>query len=444
MRRIGRLPGDKALEIARQLCAGLAAAHDAGVLHRDLKPANVMLDGRGRVRITDFGLAVAAERARDDEVLAGTPPYMSPEQLTGKPLTPASDLYALGLVLYEVFTGRRAFDAGSLAEYVELHQSATPASPSSLGKDLDPLVERVILQCLEKEPRKRPASALQVSAALPGGEPLQAALAAGETPSPEMVAASGEKAGVRPVVALVCLGAIAVGLIAVMVLGGKASLLDVTLDNPPVVLMRQARAVGAQLGYPERPFDTSYGVRVDTEYLRHIDQAAGPAEPSRRLASARPLAVLFWYRESPDFLRSVRAGGGGRVTPDDPPQDTPGMIALRFDAAGRLRQFDAVPPLLDEDAAGPTGIDWKLPFVLAGLDISTFAATTPQLIPPDTRMTRRAPGPGRIRISPLRPSAWRPPHDAARSYSSRSASRGRRRRGSKRSAANGPAPCSCW
>jgi serine/threonine-protein kinase len=111
------------------LCAGLAAAHDAGILHRDLKPANVMLDGRGRVRITDFGLAVAAERRGDDEALAGTAPYMSPEQLTGRPLTPASDLYALGLVLYEVFTGRRAFEAGSLAEYVELPRAEPPRDP---------------------------------------------------------------------------------------------------------------------------------------------------------------------------------------------------------------------------------------------------------------------------------------------------------------------------
>ncbi len=106
LRRIGRLPGDKALEVARQIGAGLAAAHDSGVLHRDLKPANVMIDGRGRARITDFGLAGLAGSFEDDQI-AGTPAYMAPEQLRGGPLDERSDLYAYGLVCYELFTGKR-------------------------------------------------------------------------------------------------------------------------------------------------------------------------------------------------------------------------------------------------------------------------------------------------------------------------------------------------
>jgi serine/threonine protein kinase/RNA polymerase subunit RPABC4/transcription elongation factor Spt4 len=99
LHRIGRLPSAKGIEIARQLCAGLAAAHDKGIVHRDLKPANVMIDRHGRARITDFGLAVLGEESGAE--VAGTPAYMSPEQLVGKPATVQSDLYALGLVLYE-------------------------------------------------------------------------------------------------------------------------------------------------------------------------------------------------------------------------------------------------------------------------------------------------------------------------------------------------------
>src|SRR5260370_42406356 len=100
LRRIGRLPQDKALDIARQLCAGLAAAHAKGVLHRDLKPANIMLDGRGQVVITDFGLAGVADDIRGQEVRSGAPAYMSPGQLSGKEVSPRSDIYAPGLGVY--------------------------------------------------------------------------------------------------------------------------------------------------------------------------------------------------------------------------------------------------------------------------------------------------------------------------------------------------------
>src|SRR5246127_5782650 len=115
LRRIGRLPSDKALEIARQLCAGLAAAHAKGVLHRDLKPANIMLDGRGQVVVTDFGLAGVADDIRGSEVRSGTPAYMSPEQLAGKEVSTRSDIYSLGLVLFEIFTGKRAFTDKSMS-----------------------------------------------------------------------------------------------------------------------------------------------------------------------------------------------------------------------------------------------------------------------------------------------------------------------------------------
>jgi serine/threonine protein kinase len=93
---------------SRGLAAGLAAAHAKGILHRDLKPANIMIDGRGEPRITDFGLAMTSDESAGSKIVVGTPAYMAPEQLEGKPASVQSDLYALGLILYEMFTGRRA------------------------------------------------------------------------------------------------------------------------------------------------------------------------------------------------------------------------------------------------------------------------------------------------------------------------------------------------
>src|SRR5215813_5021725 len=203
LRRIGHLPQDKALQLARQICAGLAAAHDIGFLHRDLKPANIMIDADGNARILDFGLGGLSDEFGEEEIRAGTPAYMSPEQIEGQEQTIQSDLYSLGLVLYELFTGKRAFEAASLNELIKLRRSdTTPTSPTSLVKDLDPAIEKVIDRCLQKNPNDRPATALQVAAALPGGDPLAAALAAGETPSPEMVAAAPTEGALRPAIAI--------------------------------------------------------------------------------------------------------------------------------------------------------------------------------------------------------------------------------------------------
>ena len=127
LRRIGRLPADKAVEIVRQVCAGLAAAHDRGVLHRDLKPANVMLDGRGKVRITDFGLASFVDDDRSGEI-AGTPAYMAPEQLVGGRLSPQTDLYAVGLLLFELLAGTSAYGSMSAGQTPAADTTVTTVS----------------------------------------------------------------------------------------------------------------------------------------------------------------------------------------------------------------------------------------------------------------------------------------------------------------------------
>jgi class 3 adenylate cyclase len=159
LRRIGRLPSDKALALGCQLCAGLQAAHEEGLLHLDLKPANLMIDERGDLRITDFGLAKLSSEAEASQQLAGTPGYMAPEQWLRRESSKSSDLYAVGLILYEMFTGQRLHAGRSVEEIIAWHQSeAKPEPPSQHVADLPESIEVLILHCLQKDPVDRPAS----------------------------------------------------------------------------------------------------------------------------------------------------------------------------------------------------------------------------------------------------------------------------------------------
>ena len=385
LRRIGRLPPDKAVQISRQICAGLAAAHGQGVLHRDLKPGNVLLDERGVARVTDFGLAGLAEDFNAGNVREGTPAYMAPEQLAGKEVSVRSDVYSLGLILYELFTGRSAFRSRTLPELLAERESSTPVSPSSIV-ELDPLVERVILRCLEVQPSRRPASALAVAAALPGGNPLAEALAAGETPSPEMVAAAGESEGLPPALALAAFGGATAMLVLVLVFGAQVSVLgQVPVEHSPETLADKARALVRHLGYAAAPRGRAHGFEVDGEsllYLRARDRSPSRWHP---LSTLKPPALLYWYRESPrelstsDYFSPGLAGGV--VTFDDPPPSTSGMVGLKLDTVGRLVLLQVTPPQVDDPPEGPAEPDWNALFTAAGLDASRFRSVPPRWTP---------------------------------------------------------------
>ena len=152
VRRIGRLPIEKVIDIGQQLCDGLAAAHAVGILHRDLKPANVLIDQDGLVQITDFGIAITRDNAANPSQI-GTPRYMAPEQLdaAGAPLSERTDIYALGLILYELLVGRPAYDLRPVGQ-------RQPPRPSTLITDVDRGLERAIVKAMSHDPRDRPAS----------------------------------------------------------------------------------------------------------------------------------------------------------------------------------------------------------------------------------------------------------------------------------------------
>jgi serine/threonine-protein kinase len=381
LKRFGRLPADKAVDIARQVCAGLAAAHDAGVLHRDLKPANVMIDENGNVRITDFGLAGLTEEFGAGAALEGTPEYMSPEQLAGRELTVRSDVYSLGLVLYEIFTGRKAFSAHSLHDLLRLRKTESmPDSPSSIVKDIDPLVERVIERCLSIDPKDRPVSALQVAAALPGGDPLAAALAAGETPSPEMVAAARKEGSLKPALAVLLLAAALSTFVLCFVLSGAVYLhRRVPMEKSAQALQDRAGEVAKKFGY-DAVTDYAASFNANIEYLSYVRTEDQSPARWERLKSGHPAGIVFWYRQSPRYLEPFNRED---VTQFDPPRTISGMAGVSLDTRGRLLAFYGVPPQLAEPQdAPPVAFDWSKLFAEAGLDASAFKQVEPRWVPP--------------------------------------------------------------
>ncbi len=182
LRRFGSLPLRKGLEIASQICAGLHEAHTQGVVHRDLKPENVMIDREGHVKIMDFGIAYSSDaRLTTTGTAIGTPGYMAPEQVQGKDLDPRADVYALGCILYEVFTGAPVFKAETPIAVALKHLQEAPRSPRELEPALPARVEQVVLRCLKKDPGERFASVEDLEAALTGRAAEVAVAAGGQT-----------------------------------------------------------------------------------------------------------------------------------------------------------------------------------------------------------------------------------------------------------------------
>jgi hypothetical protein len=168
IRRKERLAEDEAISLAGQVCAGLGEAHRLGITHRDLKPQNIMIDEEGKARIMDFGIARSQETrgVTEEGLIIGTPDYMSPEQVEGGEAEPRSDVYSLGVVLYEMVTGRVPFEGKTALSIAFKHKTEAPLDPRKFNERLSEEFSSVILKCLEKEKEKRYQTAEELLADL--------------------------------------------------------------------------------------------------------------------------------------------------------------------------------------------------------------------------------------------------------------------------------------
>ncbi len=263
--RHGPLAPDAAVDIAAQLCAALHHMHGGELIHRDIKPANVLLDARGRVKLGDFSLARLGGASSDGApTLAGTPRYMAPEQARGRPATAATDLYSVGVVLYEMLAGSPPFSGGTPVELALRHLQEPPAPlPASVPAGL----AAVVMRALAKDPRERYASAAAMASALRAARRGAPSVAPGEPPqfgpdgtyvAPELgsrhnVNPSARRRAIALVVAVVGLAALMLAL--ALVLGGA--------DRVPVPALRGLSRAAAQVRLSRDHLRVAFSSRYD-------------------------------------------------------------------------------------------------------------------------------------------------------------------------------------
>ena len=361
-RSLGTLSLNEKLRIAHEVCDGLTAIHEQSIVHRDLKPANIMIDRDHRTLIADFGLAEQASAVTDPR--SGTLLYKAPEQLSGGRVGVASDLYALGVVLYELFVGKHPFQREPRETLTEdqlrnYQQGEIQVILEEAEDQRVPELAGMIARCLEWEPEKRPASAREVAGAL--GSRL---LVFPDTPAPVYrLLLSPEGGGLSRSVAWSCLAATVGGLLLVTWLAADTEPMRATIrGDPPEVLEARARDHLAALGFEAPPGDRRRGF----VYSATPDAAA---------------QLTFWYRQSPRRLMPLQTGNAFH-RPDDPPLAVPGEVRVYLDPRGRLLHLDAVPEAQGPIPGSPGAPDWRPLMTAAGLDLDDFRSIETDWIPP--------------------------------------------------------------
>lgn len=327
--RIGRFAPERALQISVELCRGLAAAHQQGLIHRDLKPKNVMLDSAGLVRITDFGLARRTLR-NDLHEIAGTHFYMSPEQRRGEGTNEASDIYSLGVVLFEIFTGvhpgaSNRFRINDPANgEPDLITHVTP--PSAFVPDIDAKIEATILRCLRDAPNQRPATVREVLSELTGKPVMRR----------DERKSHGRSAATR--VRWLAIMA-TVGLIMTWLTSAHYQPLrfvNFTLESAEAYRDRATSIVSALGHTPQRRRDKRAGQFRYTSRFRNE-----PGDADRRIS--------YWYRQSatPMYAESIEIARDQETTgihPNDPQWNRTDMVGVELAPDGSLREYRSTSP----------------------------------------------------------------------------------------------------
>ncbi|HXZ28965.1 MAG TPA: serine/threonine-protein kinase [Terriglobales bacterium] len=297
--RVGGLAVSRGLELARQICDGLQEAHAQGVVHRDLKPENILIDRNGHVKVMDFGIARSLETGGTQTgAVLGTPAYMAPEQAEGRPVDARTDIYALGLILYEIFTGRPAFSADTPVALAHQHIHGTPLPPQSLEPYLPGSLDRGIMKCLQKEPKRRFQSVAELHAALSQEETSQAKGA--EVSLPPHLANSR-----RSDLLLLFLGAL--GLAAFLALAGTTvpeTGLRVRLTREQ--FLDKARDDMTRRGW-KPPSQAWVGVAEEAGPYQLLAQGAGYVEAQRALTGEFPPFLYTLTFDQPELRESGKA-----------------------------------------------------------------------------------------------------------------------------------------